>query len=201
MLKQLALASATAAIALTAAADFSTGTFDLISDAEAETSREAAQPMKLKPILAKPQRPGTKSPPGPSGPQMPGGMQAELLPDLYFDFYPATAAAGHSHFCSKKPAPNKKPEYAVVKVYSKGNKTVGAVSVRFWFLTNQQYITKSVFMDTPNAVKTVKLKIPDAAWSSDGKAFFNILIDAPQSVAENDESNNATGGHCLDPKH
>ena len=198
MLKQLILASATAAIALTAAADFSTGSFGLTSDAEAKTSREAAQATKLTPIPAKPTRPGRKSPPGSSGPEAPGGFEPDLLPDLYFDFYPATVGAGDGYFCSQELDANQRPKFAEVKVYSKGNKTVGVVEVQFVFVSGGPNITKRVFMDAPNTVKTVSARIPDAAWGT-SKAGFNILIDRHQKIAEDNENNNTTGGHCLDP--
>lgn len=206
MLKKLTLASATAAVALIAAADFSDGTFGLTSEAAAAelgTSVMMAQVQMQKQGPAKPTPPTRRPSKGTSGgPQAPGGLQTELLPDLYPDYFYPTIQEGKagSHYCSHEQGQLfAKSRFAQVMVRSNGNKTVGQVAVVFEFSGGKK-VHQIVTLNSPNDVKGAGVRIPDNAWSG-GKAYFTFRIDHSNKVAEHNENNNVIQSFCSDPNY
>ncbi|MGF1593934.1 MAG: CARDB domain-containing protein [Kiloniellaceae bacterium] len=179
MFKKLILASATAAVALTAVADFSAGTFDLTGTAEAQT----AQPGK--PARVGPAIPGT--------PDDLKSTQTDLFPTPLFpqghegqpgQFY----CAGH---------PNQKPTAVSVVVNSQGTKAPGQVVVLFEFSGGKK-VRQTVVLNSPNDAKGAAAYIPDSAWNG-GKVGFTIRVDYQNKIPETNENNNVVQSFCLDP--
>jgi hypothetical protein len=188
MFKNLILATATAAVALTAAADFSAGTFDMTAAAEAKTAGVLAQ-TQLKP--SKPTRVG------PAIPGTPGDLksgQTDLFPTPLFP--PAQEGQPGSHYCAAY-GTNQKPVAVSVVVNSQGSKTPGPVVVIFEFSGGTKK-RETVVLNSPNAQKGAAAHIPDNAWIN-GKVSYTIRVDYQNKIPETNENNNVVQSFCIDP--
>jgi hypothetical protein len=173
MLKKLILASATAAVALTAVADFS---------AEAQNA------------------PTRKPTAGTIDPQSgPGGLQSNLLTDLFLTplFPPGNEGQPGQFYCASAPGVNQKSNAVSAVVNSQGSKTPGMVEVIFEFSGGKK-VRKKVVLNSPNDQKGVAAYIPDNAWNG-GKVGFTIRVDYQNKIPETNENNNVVQSFCLDP--
>ena len=184
MFKKLILASATAAVALTAAVDFYAGTFDLTSEAVAQT-------MRLKKTPAEPTPPSR-------GPAKPSNTLASPFIDLAGEYLNPQIQEGQagSHYCSSEPGGGRSKHVQIV-VRNKGTTFAGPVHVSFTFATGQ-FLTHTIPMIQSGAAKGSAVAIPDGAWKN-GKAQFQISIDPTDTIGETNESNNTFHSFCTDP--
>lgn len=189
MFKNLILATATAAVAFTAAADFPAGTFDLAGAAEAKTAVLAQTQLK-------PSTP-TRKGPGPAIPGTPGDLksgQIDLFPTPLFP--PAQEGQPGSHYCAAY-GPNQKPVAVSVVVNSQGTTAPGQVVVLFEFSGGKK-VRKAVVLNAPNAQKGAAAHIPDNAWIN-GKVSYTIRVDYQNKIPETNENNNVVQSFCIDP--
>lgn len=179
MFKTLILASATAAVALTAAADFSAGTFEFTPEAAAQTAQ-----------------PGKPARVGPAIPGKPGDLkstQTDLFPTPLFP-------QGHEgqsgqFYCGGQP--NQKATAVSVVVNSQGTQAPGQVVVLFEFSGGKKS-RQTVMLNSPNDQKGAAATIPDNAWIG-GKVSYTIRVDYQNKIPETNESNNVAQSFCLDP--
>lgn len=199
MLKNLILASATAAVALAAAAEFT-------DTAEARSAAPLAQSMQLKQPGVDPQpdprptrQPSTSVPTGPQH-QGPANLAPKPFVDLYGQpYYPASYEGLPGHYYCSFLAGNDKVSKAVqVKVRNQGNKVAGNVQVVFEF-NGGKTVKQTLPMNVLNASYIFEAKIPASAWQNNS-ASFTIRIDHPNKVAESNEGNNVITSFCMGPE-
>lgn len=172
MFKNLILASATAAVALTAAADFSAGTFDITAGAAAQT--------------VKPSKPS---------------LQPMPTVDLHVEpHFPKTYEGTPGHFyCSQLHGGLALSKAVMFKVINDGNTPAGPIKVVVEF-KGAKTITRQVNSSVANgAGSAVSVDIPATAWKS-GTASFTIRVDHPNKVAETNEHNNVVKSFCAGPQ-
>ncbi len=187
MFKKLALATATAAVALTfAAADFAGG-----SAAEARSAEAADRTNQLKAPAKRPVKPT----PGPVKPM--DGLGSKFI-DLAGEYLNPQIQEGKpgSHYCSSEPG-NGRSRHVQIVVRNKGNTFATPVHVSFSFATGQ-FLTHTIPMIQAGAAKGSAVAIPDGAWKN-GKAQFHISIDPTNSIGETNEGNNSFHSFCADP--
>lgn len=171
MFKTLILASATAAVALTAAADFSAGTFGLTAAAEARSATVQGQTFQPK-----------------------ATVDLRVAPVM-----PATLQGSPGHFyCAPLWGGNPLPTSIVFYVLNDGNTNAGPVSLRVEF-KGAKAITKKVNSVPAGAGGAHHVDIPASAWQS-GTASFTIRVDHPNKVAETNEHNNVVSSFCTGPQ-
>ena len=206
MFKNLILASATAAVALAATGDLSSGSFSLGASAEAKTAIQLSQTRQLqvKPADPTPDPRPTRKPSSnvPSAPQHqgPGGLSAKPWVDLYGQpYYPAVyEGLPGNYYCSFLTGGDTVSKAVQVKVRNGGTKPAGNVQVTFQFAGGKT-VKQTLPMNNVNASYIFEAVIPASAWQSN-TASFTIRIDHPNKVAESNELNNTISSFCMGPE-
>lgn len=190
MFKNLILASATAAVALTfSASDFAGG-----SEAVAKTATKVVQ---LKSRTTQPQPPTHKPFGGPSAPG--GGYETAPYVDLYgAPHYPLGLEGDPGKwYCMFLTGSDTRPRAVQMRVNNGGDKPAGPVKVQFQFSGGKTVSDTSV-LNNPASSTVFEADIPNNAWIN-GRANFTMRIDHPNQVAESNENNNVYSSFCLDP--
>ncbi|GAB4224688.1 MAG: hypothetical protein Tsb0032_29720 [Kiloniellaceae bacterium] len=187
MFNKLALAAATAAVALT----FATPDLAGASAAEARPAESPERSDKFKTPTKRPVRPA----PGPIKPM--DGLGSRFI-DLAGEFLNPQIQEGQpgSHYCSSEPG-NGRSRHVQIVVRNKGNTLAAPIQVSFTFATGQ-FLTHTIPMIQAGAAKGAAVAIPNGAWKN-GKAQFHISIDPTDSIGESNESNNSFHSFCTDP--
>lgn len=189
MFKNLILASATVAVALT----FSVSEFTGGSEAIAKTAVQYAQ---FKAVPAKPNPPtrGTVGKPGAAD---------DLKPTPYVDLYGSFGfplgleGTPGAFFCAPLFTGDTKSEFVQIKVRNQGTKPAGPVEVVFKF-AGAKHVVETLPMNNLNGVYVYQGRIPANAWK-DGKVNFIMSIDHYDKVPESNENNNVYSSFCVDP--
>ena len=212
MFPKLALASATAALALTIAAPDFTSASSLMKEAQAASdayrsghsiaglSVQSAQRQKFEkaPNRLAPKRlaPNRRAP---TAPNRPSNDLANPFIDLVGEYFNPQIQEGMegSHYCSNEPNPHQRSRYVQIIVRNKGTNIATPVHLSFTFATGQ-FLTHTIPLIQAGDAKGSVVAIPDQAWKN-GKAQFHISIDHTNQVNETNESNNAYYSFCEEP--
>lgn len=198
MLKKIVLASATAAIALVAVADFSE-----TAEARSTTPLAQSKTLQLQPATPEPEKPKRRSAaPAPSAPNQQGTNKFAPAPfvDLYGEpYYPATLEGMPGHYYCMFLAGNDTVSRAVqVRVRNQGNAPAGPVRVVFEFAGGGKPVRQTMNVGTGAGGYIFEALIPASAWQNN-VAPFTIRIDHPNKVAETNEHNNVIESFCAGP--